>query len=180
MELRLYTFVNVYLSSIQAGIQSAHLVHDMFVKYKENGSNTKSDHAALWDWAKNHKTLIVLNGGPNEYIRTRWLQFQRELSTVETYINHGLPWGSFNEDEFSLGGVMTCVGVVLPECIFNAVDYRTASKILPFDVINKYQEGSYFWIQESTAGPYVAFHYPQDSEATRLIVDAKSCRLFGA
>lgn len=58
--LRLYTFVNFYLSSIQQGIQSAHVAVELFNEHKgKRGQAT----ALLKDWAENHKTMIVLNGG---------------------------------------------------------------------------------------------------------------------
>ena len=182
MGLRLYSFCNFYISQIQGGIQTAHLVHELFNKYG-TVDNSKG-FSQLDKWSRNHKTIIVLNGGPNEYLRSRWMMFQRELSAVEDEIKCKLPWSSFNEDEFSLGGVMTCVGVVLPECIFDAVDYKTAMNTLPdgktfADVFASQRNGSYFWLQENVEGDkYVSKHYKTGSATSRLIADVKSCRLF--
>lgn len=57
-ELRLYSFTNYYLSDLQKGLQTAHLVSEMFTKYV-TGKHKKM----LFEWATNHKTIIILNGG---------------------------------------------------------------------------------------------------------------------
>jgi hypothetical protein len=113
--MRLYTFCNFYLSSIQQGIQPAHVVADMFVKY--SGSTTQNHESySLFEWAKNHKTMICLNGGNAADIREVWEKVQqlgREL---------GLAHGCFHEDEQSLDGTMTCVGIVVPTRIYEYND----------------------------------------------------------
>ncbi len=53
--MKLYSFVNRYLIPIQKGIQTAHMVSEMF---QENENNK-----LLLDWAQNHKTIIMLDGG---------------------------------------------------------------------------------------------------------------------
>ena len=68
--MRAYFFTNRYLSSIQHGIQTAHCVAELFVKYNhEVFSNTVQD-GQLYSWAENDKTIIVLNGGSNEDLIT--------------------------------------------------------------------------------------------------------------
>lgn len=82
--MRCYHFGNYYMSSIQQGVQSAHCQMELFVKYKEIdlydygtsiGSNPpihiyeaaeKAD--MLFDWAKNHKTMICLSAGNNKQL----------------------------------------------------------------------------------------------------------------
>ncbi len=110
-EFRLYTFVNFYLSSIQQGIQSAHVTHSLFVKYP-----TESDSSILWDWAKNDKTMIVLNGGASSDIRTAFEALQH--LKVE-HDGEQLPIECFYEDD-SLNGMMTSFGVVVPRCFYDA------------------------------------------------------------
>lgn len=106
VEWRLYTFTNLYVSSIQKGIQTAHVVSDLFAKY----SNTNY---CLNEWAANHKTIIVLNGGNQE-------------SLIQTYVEMGmfaekrkLPHVKFKEDIESLNGAVTAIGIVLPNEIYN-------------------------------------------------------------
>lgn len=106
MELRLYTFINFYLSSIQQGIQSAHLVHDIMLKYAPHSSG---DAKMVNDWARDWKTIIVLNGGTADDL----------LETRQLFDSQGqYPHTHFRESVDCLEGVMTGVGVVLPEFVF--------------------------------------------------------------
>lgn len=184
MELRLYSFVNFYLSGIQAGIQTGHMAVDLLAKYRGNDTTGHTDIA--WGWATQHKTFIVLNGGAHEQIAARE-DFFGDLPRAEEEIGHPLPWCHFNEDVASLNGLLTCVGVVLPAKIFDAVDYRRAMNTVPdarafsaqYDLNDR--DGSYFWLQKRDNGEvFVAEHYPADTVASALIADVKSCRLFGA
>jgi hypothetical protein len=113
-ELRLYVFVNFYLSSIQQGIQSAHVVHSLFTKYPDPVLSKRNE--LLWNWARNHKTMIVLNGGANSDIHEIFYTLEQ---LQHTRIGN-MPFECFHEDENSLGSVMTAVGVVVPEQFFNA------------------------------------------------------------
>ena len=112
MELRLYSFVNFYLSSIQQGIQTGHAAVDLVRKYEENYAHPSDDHIKLCDmvieWADDYKTFIILNGGDNEAIGV----------TTNTIRESGFPFSIFMEP--GIGGCQTCVTVVLPESIFNA------------------------------------------------------------
>ena len=129
MELRLYSFVVFYLSSIQQGIQTQHLATQIGVDIDDAANHVgearcaphyTSDESAeaayaTWDaWRRDHKTTIVLNGGA--------LQNVIDTSGLinDFAIRNSLPFGDFNEDEFSLGGIQTCTGIVLPAKFFNA------------------------------------------------------------
>lgn len=118
-EFRLYTFVNFYLSSIQQGIQSAHVTHSLFVKYPiEAGCDLEGrlGSSILWDWAKNHKTMIVLNGGAGPDIRDAYEALTHLQVDLEGEI---LPFECFFEDE-SLDCMMTSFGIVVPRCYYDA------------------------------------------------------------
>lgn len=110
-ELRAYFFQNFYLQGIHAGIQSQHTTAEMFIKYPTSLFNQKIS-SYLWDWAKNHKTTIVLSGGMQCHL-------EEILTLLESKYNP-YPWASFCEAEFSLNGALTNVGIILPERIFNA------------------------------------------------------------
>ncbi|TFH02542.1 MAG: hypothetical protein E4H14_17545 [Candidatus Thorarchaeota archaeon] len=118
--MRLYTFCNYYLSSIQQGIQSAHLVHDLFVKYQEDGLESYN----LFEWASKHKTMVVLNGGNSEDL----LSMYTNLGLFAIKMNY--PHALFCEDKASLNSAVTCVGAVLPEPIYV---YNEELKKLPKD-----------------------------------------------
>lgn len=106
--MRAYFFGNMYLSSIQQGIQAAHVVADMFIKYKSDDGQQAD---MLIDWAENHKTMILLNGGYGETLR----------GLIEFFDNseNPYPWESFNEGKDSLDGALTDVGIILPEKIYD-------------------------------------------------------------
>lgn len=153
-ELRLYTFCNFYLSSIQQGIQSAHVVHSLFVKYPTVESNS-----ILWDWAQNDKTMIVLNGGAHDDIVQ---SFQAASALNLNHHNVLLPLESFSEDAYSLGGIMTCWGIVVPKCLYDS----------------KYddQTGGYFYDDELVMPP-TRYDYAVGTPEYTFIKLLKSCSL---
>lgn len=116
--MRFYGFGNYYLSSLQQGLQSAHCVSELFVKY-ELGS---SQYEKVMDWARNHKTMVLLNGGNSanlQFIHDEFIRMQEN--------GFNLPFVKFHEDEASLGGALTYVGVVVPEHIYeNAAKVRSS------------------------------------------------------
>lgn len=126
--MRAYFFGNMYLSSIQNGIQSAHCVSEMFKKYEtncgievpllaHNREFTTKD--VLYTWAKRHKTMILLNGG--------YASNLDEIAKFFARKHNPYPWAKFKEEEASLNKATTCVGIVLPAKIYDAAkDYRTS------------------------------------------------------
>lgn len=106
--MRAYFFGNMYLSSIQQGIQAAHVVHELFIKYPESAHQ----HSILDHWAKEHKTMVLLNAGYSDEIRS--------LVTFFNTTENPLPWAKFHEGKDSLDGALTCVGIILPEEFYEA------------------------------------------------------------
>lgn len=109
-ELRFYCFVNYYLSPIQQGIQAGHCAVDL----------VKADlgprlNEVVEQWATDHKTFIVLNGGNHQSLC--------KTANVLARLSDDFASAEFYEDEDSLGGLLTCVGVVLPKSIFSAEIY---------------------------------------------------------
>jgi len=104
----------MYLQGIHAGIQSQHCTAEMFVKYAEclDGEDN-----LLYDWAENHKTTIVLNGG--------YASALYELSVfLDDDDENPYPWAYFKESEEALDGCITNVGIILPDKIFNYSQIR--------------------------------------------------------
>lgn len=115
MELRLYSFCNFYLSSIQQGIQTGHAAVDLVRLYTHAGnfhqlaSNDEvAATAMVTDWADNWKTFIILNGGDHAGVQ----------AAGQTCFESGLPHIHFTEP--GLGDIKTCWVVVVPENVFNA------------------------------------------------------------
>lgn len=123
--MRCYTFGNFYLSSIQQGIQGAHSIAELFIKYydfelDDNSSVAEQERywvkETLYDWAENHKTMVCLNGGA--------LGDLKNIEELMKDAENKYPWSTFYEDEYSLGAILTNIAIVLPEEI-----YETAAKI---------------------------------------------------
>ena len=150
MELRLYSFVNFYLSQIQQGIQTGHAAVQLIRTYTDK---KQKHHELVMDWADNHKTFIVLNGGHNAALE----------QTLEIVQRSGYPYSAFFEDGPSLGGLMTTVAVVLPENVFNARRFDPTSQI-----------ETYYWADPD--GGSSEFFYPSSLEH-ELIKLIRSSRL---
>lgn len=104
--MRLYTFTHMYLSDIQKGIQSAHIVAELVNLPKTNLMELHFSY-----WSKRDKTIIVLNGGNCQSLE----KIFNYLSTETT-----LQIVKFHEDEQSLNGALTAVGVLIPPSIYEA------------------------------------------------------------
>jgi hypothetical protein len=107
----------MYLSSIQQGIQAAHVTAELFMK-----AHSEEGNMYLLDWANNHKTMILLNAGYSEELR-------RLIEFFDTKQNP-YPWASFNEGQDALDGALTCVGIVLPEKIYKLSSYLRQAPIV--------------------------------------------------
>lgn len=113
--MRAYFFVNSALSGIQKGLQSGHCGDEIALKavLGSRGSDRERQFYEAWlDWVSNHKTVILLEGG-----------FHQNLAEIEDFfkdIIHEHPWAAFREDEETLALAYTCVGIILPERIYEA------------------------------------------------------------
>lgn len=125
-ELRLYSFTNFYLSSIQQGIQTGHAAVDLFVKYNPKSTFTIEAVQAtemLYDWAENWKTFICLNGGDSAGVQ--------EMFEFLNDPQNPFPWAPFHESPTALDGVMTTVAVVLPARIFDTAALMRRRELPP-------------------------------------------------
>jgi hypothetical protein len=116
--------VNYYLSSIQQGIQSAHVLGELAISHGKNIQSAIYSKPILmyFDWLENHKTMIVCNGGNNKDLRELRLLF----STAK------YPWAYFREDDDSLDGALTAVGIILPKEIYD-VKYDRLNETYIYD-----------------------------------------------
>ena len=98
---RAYILTNYYLSQLQCGLQSAHVISEMAMK----------KHKHFKQWATDDKTIIILNGGNSAQLA----QFE---TFCKTDVNNNYCWAAFREDEMSLNGALTAVGIILPDNIY--------------------------------------------------------------
>jgi len=111
-ELRLYSFQNMYLPGVHCGPQGIHSAIDMARKYDHSYYGCKNVGVSFYrDWADNHKTVIVVNGGGHSHLV--------ELDKFLNCEQNPYPWMSFRESEEALNEAMTNVCIVVPERVFN-------------------------------------------------------------
>lgn len=109
LELRMYGLVNYQLTGIQAGIQYSHAI----VEYGLIHNNE-----LYQEWAKNHKTIIVLNGRTTNTNPDRLGDMNRSLQLL---IDNNIEHAAFYESD--LGDQLTAIVFIVDERVFNNVDY---------------------------------------------------------
>jgi hypothetical protein len=135
--MRGYFWTNMYLSPIQKGIQTAHCITQIMGAWTESENQIKK----IRDYASNHMTKIVFDGGncaaleavwmrlvatDHAFYDAKWKSDERgycKASDADDFSSH-YPMAKFYEDAESLGGALTCVGIVVPENV-----YEFAAKI---------------------------------------------------
>ena len=110
--MRFYSFTNWMLRPIQQGIQPGHAAVELFVKYTDPDDVYNPAQEMMWDWARDHKTFICLNGGTNADLN--------ELREFVQQNENPFPWSMFCEDQESLAGIITSIGIILPPRMYDA------------------------------------------------------------
>jgi hypothetical protein len=116
MTYRLYSFVNYYLSPIQYGIQTAHVVGEMGHRnaiYREKFPNHPFE-TAFETWCRRDKTIIVLKGGNSLAIKELYYELDK--------LGIGQSPMAFREDDQSLAGAYTAVGILIPSDFWCRID----------------------------------------------------------
>lgn len=109
--MRLYSFVNYYLSPLQHGLQTAHVVSEMSVVADCKNGEADSNY---WSWAKSYRTIIIKNGGNSWELEELFVKLQDFGQQFD------LPVSAFREDKASLNCAMTAVGIIIPEEYYEA------------------------------------------------------------
>lgn len=106
---RFYSFVaGLYLSPIQCGIQTAHAVSEMSVRYSNLALKD-----VYKEWAEQDKVLIVCQAVNHAGVVAAYEQLQM-------FEKLGMPIVIFYEDEQSMNGMATAAGIIVPERYYNA------------------------------------------------------------
>ncbi len=108
---RLYSFVNMYLSDKQKGIQTTHVTSQMTVKWKNFDEHTY----VFGVWAEEDKTVIMLNGGYSSNLRAIYKTCKKFSKEYDNF----LPYVKFHESEDALDGALTAVGIILPADVYD-------------------------------------------------------------
>jgi hypothetical protein len=145
------------LRSVQQGVQSQHADRELTNKYVYSESYGSDDPTYLFlkDWSLHHKTSIYLNGGFHQNM-TSLLEFLSSTPLVANGVT--LPWAAFHEDAATLNGLLTSIAIILPESIYDAVDYNRFIRSEAVDLpkfMKKHErstsESDYFWINPETS-----------------------------
>ena len=109
--MRAYFINNMYLSSIQQGIQALHAIVELSIKY---GTAQDSLESTMYvDWAVNHKVVCLLNGGYSSNLHS--LREMLETSSLT------IPWAPFYEGTDALDGALTSIALILPEHLYGSL-----------------------------------------------------------
>jgi len=134
LELRMYGLVNYQLTGIQKGIQFLHGV----VEYSQSANRVGGNMLDIYnDWANNHKTVILLNGGTTNHRKN--LEDGLPFGTLNNHVlslsENKIDFSTFNEPD--LGDQLTAVVFIADERVFNKKDYPD------FEHYNDIDEKSY-------------------------------------
>lgn len=119
LELRMYGFVPYNISEIQKGIQFGHSV----VEYGlEHGLGSDK----YFEWAKNWKTFIILNGGTSNHSVNRYHETEEEyLGSMETILEtlkeNNVMLATFFEPD--LNDMLSGISFIIDERVFNRKEY---------------------------------------------------------
>jgi len=113
------------MSSIQHGIQPAHTIAEMMVKYMYN---SPIQNKIFYDWAKDHKTMIVLDGGYSSSLQ--------ELVTKFENVDNNWPWVQFYESKEALDNALTCVSIIIPDYLYDISKLQLESGEFILPIVN--------------------------------------------
>lgn len=115
-QMRLYSFVNMYMGGIHAGIQTAHAISSMWRRY-DGQESFQADFLRRWE--DDHKTAVLLSGGDHKALL--------ELEAFMRRPDNPFPWGSFNESVDALNGALTAIVIVIPDKLYNPLEPGTVT-----------------------------------------------------
>jgi hypothetical protein len=102
-----YIFTHVYLNTMQQGIQSLHVVGELFANHRTEPAMND----IIYDWATNHKVVHILNAGGGE-------DYDAAMVTAKILSNREkLPFSVFFEPDI-FGSPMAFGMIVTPEVCY--------------------------------------------------------------
>lgn len=149
LEYRMYGLVPYNISPIQQGIQFGHAV----VRYGRTVKGIEPYESLFNEWADNHETFIILNGGTTNSNRDK-------LGTLnvhaQTLFENGIVTQAFYEPD--LGDQLTAIVFLIDERVFNKVLCPDFNSLLTPNLFISHEEREDYnkWV-ESIGGPKNAF-----------------------
>jgi len=115
--MRLYSFVaGLYLSQLQRGLQTAHVLGELNSKYEDHGANLArmEKQQLLREWQRKHKTIIIASAMTAGEVRRLHEQLKTLTADWQPSVMQ-MPVAMFCEDIESADGMATAVGIVVPQ-----------------------------------------------------------------
>ena len=106
---QMFSFTNFYLSGIQKGIQSWHAATRL---------GLRSDAFQYRNWAANHETIIVCDGGDSEKLQNIY---------DELFFGSGFDHDKFHER--GLNDALTAIVIVLPDWMYQSDLYNVVNNV---------------------------------------------------
>jgi hypothetical protein len=115
-QYRLYSCVaNLYLSPLQCGLQTAHVVSEMANTVASTKGKNMLDYRTFFDWADRDKTIIICAATNHAGV----------LDAFDAFDYFGLqlnmPVALFREDEQSMNSMATACGIIVPAQYWDVV-----------------------------------------------------------
>lgn len=152
--MKAFFWGNTYLSPIQQGIQSSHVIAEMAAQARSDEktdtvqSVTRSD--LFWKWVEEHKTIILYRGGNQEQL----------LRMSDVMHRTRYPTYTFREDKASLNDAVTCVGIILPDAFSHISAQSKIEHTPPRKLLEGYNNDVYEY-----------FANPDDTELSQYTFD---------
>jgi hypothetical protein len=108
LELRMYSLVMYNLSPIQQGIQAYHATIEATQRFNNSNSISKEN---FDNWAKNWKTVIILNGGTSKTMEEHFEKLWENKIGVSYF------------REPDLNNSMSAISFIVDERVFNKEKY---------------------------------------------------------
>jgi hypothetical protein len=109
---RAYYFGNMYLSSIQQGIQALHCTSEMYLKVRAQREANPQAVVDLYTWGADDKTVVLLNGGDCAALSA--------IADQLASLDNDYVWAEWSEGKTDLNSALTCVGIILPPRIYES------------------------------------------------------------
>ena len=158
MGSRLYAFHNWRVAGQAPGIQTAHSIAEMSIKYPHDSEQ----YMMYWDWVQNGKTIVILNGGDAVGVQ----------SVIELLETIDLPHSSFREDA-GLNFCLTNAAVVVPEYIWRGAAVVT-SRGNPFIQVTTADGCENFLMFRNDDGSFVDMDYRPVSRGAHMYTRGES------
>lgn len=105
-----YIFTHQYLNTMQKGIQSLHVTSELFI----SNYNNDDSFGKIFNWAKNEKTVCLLNGGVGDDFITNTQEASRLAKKYE------LPFAGFREPD--IYDIVTAFGFIITPDIIKDIE----------------------------------------------------------